>query len=44
MGLGAMWGCEKAKQLLGDAGFQKIEIRPDPFSKCRSNILYLCRK
>ncbi|KAM3725890.1 S-adenosylmethionine-dependent methyltransferase Rv2258c [Dirofilaria immitis] len=44
MGLGAMWGCEKAKQLLGDAGFQKIEIRPNPFSKFCSNILYLCRK
>ncbi|EFO17845.1 hypothetical protein LOAG_10653 [Loa loa] len=44
MGLGAMWGREKAKQLLGDAGFKKIEIRPDPFSELHSNILYLCRK
>ncbi|CAG9532583.1 unnamed protein product [Cercopithifilaria johnstoni] len=44
MGLGAMWGREKAKQLLGDAGFEKVEIRPNPFSKFRSNILYLCRK
>lgn len=44
MGLGAMWGREKAKQLLADAGFEKIEIRPNPFSKFRSSILYLCRK
>uniref|UniRef100_A0A0R3RVV1 Methyltranfer_dom domain-containing protein n=1 Tax=Elaeophora elaphi TaxID=1147741 RepID=A0A0R3RVV1_9BILA len=44
MGLGAMWGCEKAKQLLSDAGFEKVEIRPIPFSKFCSNVLYLCRK
>ncbi|KAL3982746.1 Methyltransferase domain family protein [Acanthocheilonema viteae] len=44
LGLGAMWGREKIKQLLGDAGFEKVEIRPNPFSNSHLNILYLCRK
>lgn len=39
-----MWGHVKAKQLLADAGFKKVEIGPNPFSKIHSNILYLCRK
>lgn len=43
-GLGAMWGREKAKQLLNDAGFKKVEIRRNPFSRFLLNIVYLCRK
>jgi len=27
MGLGAMWGQEKALQLLGNAGFKQVEIK-----------------
>ncbi|MCP9265828.1 3-demethylubiquinone-9 3-methyltransferase [Dirofilaria immitis] len=34
MGLGAMWGCEKAKQLLGDAGF-RVRIYLRSASSCR---------
>uniref|UniRef100_A0A1I8EG75 Methyltranfer_dom domain-containing protein n=3 Tax=Wuchereria bancrofti TaxID=6293 RepID=A0A1I8EG75_WUCBA len=44
MGLGTVWGREKAKQLLGNAGFEKVEIHPNPFSEFRADILYLCRK
>uniref|UniRef100_A0A915PR10 Methyltransferase domain-containing protein n=1 Tax=Setaria digitata TaxID=48799 RepID=A0A915PR10_9BILA len=44
LGLGAMWGREKAKQLLSAAGFQKIEVCQNPFSEYSSNILYLCYK
>ena len=30
MGLGTMWGQEKAIQLLGEAGFTKIELKQLP--------------
>lgn len=41
-GLGMMWGREKAIEMLGKAGFQRIEVVPipdDPF-----NFHFLCRK
>ncbi|VDK83495.1 unnamed protein product [Litomosoides sigmodontis] len=42
--VGAMWGQEKAKQLLTNAGFEKVEIRPNPFSRFLFNIIYVCHK
>lgn len=41
LGLGAMWGRERARQLFGDAGFRSIEIHTldhDP-----QNAYYVCR-
>jgi hypothetical protein len=29
-GLGAMWGEEKAKEMLGEAGFAKVEVEQLP--------------
>lgn len=42
MVLGAMWGREKAQDLLKNAGFSKIETQSLPFMK--GNVLYVCRK
>ncbi len=41
-GLGMMWGREKAVEMLGEAGFENVEVlemEHDPF-----NLHYLCRK
>jgi 2-polyprenyl-3-methyl-5-hydroxy-6-metoxy-1,4-benzoquinol methylase len=42
MGLGAMWGKEKALQMLADAGFQQVEIRQ--LSHDFQNDYYIIRK
>ncbi|CEF59879.2 Winged helix-turn-helix DNA-binding domain and Methyltransferase domain-containing protein [Strongyloides ratti] len=42
LGLGAMWGYEKALKMLKEAGFSKVEIVPTPFLPI--NIMYKCRK
>ncbi|CEF68728.1 Winged helix-turn-helix DNA-binding domain and Methyltransferase domain-containing protein [Strongyloides ratti] len=42
LGLGAMWGQERALKMLKEAGFSKIEIVPTPFFPI--NIMYKCRK
>uniref|UniRef100_A0A0K0DVN0 Methyltranfer_dom domain-containing protein n=1 Tax=Strongyloides stercoralis TaxID=6248 RepID=A0A0K0DVN0_STRER len=42
LGLGAMWGQEKALKMLKEAGFSKIEIVPTPFLPI--NIMYKCKK
>jgi 2-polyprenyl-3-methyl-5-hydroxy-6-metoxy-1,4-benzoquinol methylase len=42
MGLGAVWGIEKAQEMLADAGFGSVEVRElehDPF-----NVVFLCRE
>uniref|UniRef100_A0A0K0DTR8 Methyltranfer_dom domain-containing protein n=1 Tax=Strongyloides stercoralis TaxID=6248 RepID=A0A0K0DTR8_STRER len=42
LGLGSMWGQERALKMLKDAGFSSIEIVPTPFLPI--NIMYKCRK
>lgn len=44
IGLGTMWGREKATKMLAEAGFSQVEILPSPFSEDHSNMLYLCHK
>jgi SAM-dependent methyltransferase len=40
-GLGAVWGIEKAKQMLADAGFSRVEVLDSPRPQ---NCIYVCRK
>ncbi|KAL6742351.1 hypothetical protein Aduo_015508 [Ancylostoma duodenale] len=42
LGLGAMWGKERALKLLKESGFKDITILPTP--KFVINILYVCKK
>ena len=40
-GLGAVWGIEKAKAMLADAGFGRVEVLDSPRPQ---NCIYVCRK
>ena len=40
-GLGAVWGIEKAKAMLADAGFARVEVLDSPRPQ---NCIYVCRK
>uniref|UniRef100_A0A914DB76 Methyltransferase domain-containing protein n=1 Tax=Acrobeloides nanus TaxID=290746 RepID=A0A914DB76_9BILA len=42
LGLGTMWGVERGKKLLQDAGFNDIKVEKAPFFE--TNIAYLARK
>uniref|UniRef100_A0A0N4ZJY0 Methyltranfer_dom domain-containing protein n=1 Tax=Parastrongyloides trichosuri TaxID=131310 RepID=A0A0N4ZJY0_PARTI len=42
LGLGAMWGQERAIKILKEAGFSKIDIVPTPFFSV--NVMYKCKK
>ncbi|VDL87687.1 unnamed protein product [Nippostrongylus brasiliensis] len=42
LGLGAMWGRERAVKMLEEAGFSDINVVPTPHFLI--NILYVCRK
>ncbi|EYC04222.1 hypothetical protein Y032_0089g2293 [Ancylostoma ceylanicum] len=42
LGLGAMWGRERALKLLKEAGFNDIAVLPTP--KFVINVLYVCKK
>ena len=40
-GLGAVWGIEKAKAMLAEAGFRHVEVLDSPRPQ---NCIYVCRK
>lgn len=40
--LGAMWGRERALQLLKDCGWTDVKTLPLPF--CKENVVYVCKK
>ena len=40
-GLGAVWGIEKAKAMLAEAGFGRVEVLDSPRPQ---NCIYVCRK
>ncbi|HWX28912.1 MAG TPA: methyltransferase domain-containing protein, partial [Steroidobacteraceae bacterium] len=40
-GLGAVWGIEKAKAMLAEAGFRRVEVLDSPRPQ---NCIYVCRK
>ena len=40
-GLGTAWGEQKARQMLGDAGFTSIEVVDAPGPQ---NSIYICRR
>jgi SAM-dependent methyltransferase len=40
-GLGAVWGLEKAEQMLAEAGFAQVEVLDSPRPQ---NCIYVCRK
>ena len=40
-GLGAVWGIEKARQMLAEAGFRRVELLDSPRPQ---NCIYVCRK
>ncbi|KHJ90760.1 hypothetical protein OESDEN_09387 [Oesophagostomum dentatum] len=42
LGLGTMWGIERAKKLLKEAGFDDVKLVPTPHFE--ANILYICKK
>uniref|UniRef100_A0A0N5A6S9 Methyltranfer_dom domain-containing protein n=1 Tax=Parastrongyloides trichosuri TaxID=131310 RepID=A0A0N5A6S9_PARTI len=42
LGLGAMWGQERAIKMLKEAGFSSVEIVPTPFFPL--NLMYKCKK
>ena len=42
MGLGTMWGREKAQEMLAAAGFPKVEVHDSPHDP--QNSYYVCRK
>ncbi|KHJ93006.1 hypothetical protein OESDEN_07093 [Oesophagostomum dentatum] len=42
LGLGTMWGTERAKKLLKEAGFDDVKLIPTPHFE--ENILYVCKK
>ncbi|KJH50631.1 hypothetical protein DICVIV_03223 [Dictyocaulus viviparus] len=42
LGLGAMWGTERALKLIKEAGFTDISVLPTP--QFVINVLYVCRK
>jgi hypothetical protein len=37
-----MWGVERAKALLANAGFEQVKVIETPFFP--NNVLYVCRK
>jgi hypothetical protein len=40
-GLGAVWGIEKARDMLATAGFSRVEVLDSPRPQ---NCIYVCRK
>jgi hypothetical protein len=42
VGLGAMWGAETARRMLGEAGFTKIEVKTLPHDVI--NLYYVARR
>ncbi|KHJ81389.1 hypothetical protein OESDEN_18925 [Oesophagostomum dentatum] len=42
LGLGAMWGKERAVKMLKEAGFKDVKIIPTPYFE--TNVLYVTKK
>ena len=40
-GLGTVWGIEKAKQMLAESGFSRVQVHDSPRPQ---NCIFVCRK